>query len=181
MVNIKQQPPTKTEAAALALSKFCTKGTVLAVDPSIGSASSMPGYAIAVDGVMVDSGILTINPREPHNKRLAGIQAQLRKLTPNPNVLICEAIAPMLSVGGANVIQLHWAVGAIQATFPDAGVLLIPNQTWKKYLRGVKLDNYIKCDETDALALLLTYFHLAKGMVINAEDVHTYMRNPTLP
>ena len=168
-------PPTKLELSAKPCKPFCTKGTIISVDPSIGSASSMPGYALTVDGVLVDSGILAINPREPHNKRLAGIQAQLKALTPNPDVVVCESIAPVLSVGGPNVIQLHWAVGVILATYPNAHAVLIPNQTWKKHLREAQLVNYVKSDENDALALMCTLYALCQEMMTNEKDVHNHM------
>lgn len=69
----KPPPPTKTELKVIPCKPYCSSGTILAVDPSIGSATSMPGYALSVDGVVVDSGILSINPKAPHNQRLAGI------------------------------------------------------------------------------------------------------------
>ena len=168
----KAAPPTKVGLAALGGKRFCQSGTVLAVDPSIGSANSMPGYALAQDGQVVDSGILRINPRDPHNRRLAAIQSQLRHLTPNPDVLVCEAIAPMLSVGGPNVIQLHWACGVIQATYPDAHTVLVPNQTWKKQIRDNNL-TYVKSDEHDALMLLYTFFKLCNEEIANEDDVIT--------
>lgn len=171
-------PPTKCELAAIPAAPFCISGTIISVDPSIGSASSMPGYAIVEDGKMVDSGILAINPREPHNKRLAGIQVQLRKLVPNPDVLICEAIAPMLSVGGANVIQLHWAVGVILATYPDAVPVLVPNMVWKKHLKLARLEGYFKSDEHDAIALMWTLFSICQVKFKNENDIREEILTP---
>jgi len=171
-------PPTKCELACQPATPFCTTGTIISVDPSIGSASSMPGYAIVVDGKMVDSGILAINHRDPHNRRLASIQAQLRLLAPKPDVLICEAIAPMLSVGGANVIQLHWAVGVILATYPDAVPVLIPNMVWKKHLKLASLDVYYKSDEHDAIALMWTMFSICQAKFKNENDIRRELLTP---
>ena len=171
-------PPTKTQLMAQPATPFCTKGTIISVDPSIGSASSMPGYSIVVDGNMVDSGVLKINHKDPSNKRLGAIQAQLRKLVPNPNVVICEAIAPMLSVGGPNVIQLHWAVGVIQATYPDAHAVLIPNMVWKSHLKKAGLDKYTKSDEHDAIALMWTLFSLCQVRLKNEADIRAELLSP---
>lgn len=164
-------PPSKLDVAARPALPFLLKGTILAVDPSIGSASSMPGYAMVVDGVMVDSGILAINPRENSSKRLSAIQKQLLAITPNPDVLIIEKIAPMLSVGGAGVIQLHWACGVVLATFPNAVPVMVPNQTWKKYLRDHGID-YKKSDENDAIVLMLTLYNTLNRNLKNEADVH---------
>lgn len=163
-------PPSKLDIAARPALPHLFKGTILAVDPSIGSASSMPGYALVVDGVMVDSGILSINPRESASKRLSGIQHQLLALVPNPNVLVIEKIAPMLSCGGAGVIQLHWACGVILATYPDAVPVMIPNQTWKKYLRDKGIE-YKKSDENDAIVLMLTLYNTLSKQLKNESDV----------
>lgn len=88
---------------------------------------------------------------------------------------MAEAIAPMLSVGGPNVVQLHWAVGVIQATYPDAYAVLVPNQTWKSQLRKLGLDNYVKTDEHDALAILLTIYQICGVRLKNEADVRTAM------
>jgi len=168
---LKTPPPSNLDVAMKPALPFLLKGTILAVDPSIGSASSMPGYALVVDGVMVDSGILSINPRENSSKRLYAIQKQLLELVPNPNVLIIEKIAPMLSVGGAGVIQLHWACGVVLATYPDAVPVMIPNQTWKKFLRDNGVD-YKKSDENDAIVLMLTLFSKLNRQLKNESDVH---------
>jgi len=175
----KTKPPTRTELSAKPATPFCTKGTIISVDPSIGSSASMPGYSIVVDGKMVDSGILQINHRDPSNKRLGDIQAQLRKLVPSPNVLVCEAIAPMLSVGGPNVIQLHWAVGVTQATYPDAISVLIPNMVWKSHLKKAGLDKYHKSDEHDAIALMWTLFSLCDAKFKNEKDIRAELLTPT--
>lgn len=168
----KEKAPTKVEVAARGARPFLHKGTILAVDPSIGSANSQPGFVLAVDGTVVDSGHLSINPKEMSNKRLAAIQIQLRKICPNPDVLIIEKIAPMLSVGGAGVIQLHWACGAILATYPNAHMIQVPNMTWKKHLREHGLENYKKSDEADAIAMLLTVYGLLNSNLKNERQVH---------
>lgn len=164
-------PPSKLDVAAKPALPFLHKGTILSVDPSIGSASSMPGYSLVVDGVMVDSGILSINPRENASKRLAAIQIQLNLLTPNPDVIVIEKIAPMLSCGGAGVIQLHWACGVVLATYPNAVPVMVPNQTWKKFLRDHGI-NYKKSDENDAIVLMLTLYSVLNRQLKNEADIH---------
>jgi Holliday junction resolvasome RuvABC endonuclease subunit len=131
----------------------------------------MPGYSLVVDGVMVDSGILSINPRENASKRLAAIQIQLNLLTPNPDVIVIEKIAPMLSCGGAGVIQLHWACGVVLATYPNAVPVMVPNQTWKKFLRDHGI-NYKKSDENDAIVLMLTLYSVLNRQLKNEADIH---------
>jgi hypothetical protein len=157
---------------------FCTEGTILSVDPSIGSASSMPGYALCVDGCIVDCGELKINCKDPSNKRLGDIQSQLRMICPSPNVVICEAIRPTLSCGGTNVVQLHWAVGVILATYPTAHTVMVPNQTWKACLRRTGLDNYVKSDEHDAIVLMWTVFHICQAKFKNENDIRRELLTP---
>jgi hypothetical protein len=168
----KTKAPSKVEVAARAARPFLHKGIILSVDPSIGSANSQPGYSLVIDGEMVDSGTLNINHKAMSNKRLADIQSQLLSICANPDVLIIEKICPMLSVGGAGVIQLHWACGAILATYPLANTVLVPNMTWKKHLRDHGLDNYKKSDEADAIALMLTVYGLLNSNLKNEKQVH---------
>ncbi len=128
------------------------QGVVVCIDPSIGSTSSMPGYAVYIKGELKDSGIFTIDPTGTVWQRLHVLAYSLRKLYQkwDPDVLVFEDILPQAhGRDAASHASLLKAVGAIlSVSGPDHYVGLLPI-SWKKMTR----DTYVKGDEADAIEI----------------------------
>lgn len=126
------------------------QGIVVCIDPSIGSSSSMPGYAIYKAGMLLGSGIfeLDLNKDRPH--RLQQLSHLLRKLysTWKPDVLVYEEV-PAMRHGFGNAVShasLLNAVGVVlSVSGPDYFVGIMP-VSWKKLVG----EGYVKSDEEDA-------------------------------
>lgn len=127
-----------------------TDGIVVSIDPSIGSTSSMPGYAVYVSGELKESGIIEIDSDKPKWTRLQSLAYNMRKLYTqwDPDILVYEDI-PSQRHGGGNAnahASLLNAVGVILSiSGPDGYVGLHP-MSWKKMVRPT----YVKGDKEDA-------------------------------
>lgn len=129
------------------------EGSIVCIDPSIGSTSSQPGWAAYYRGELKGSGTFSIDPSLPVWMRLRKLVHQLRKLYFYwmPDVLVYEDI-PSLRQGGGNAnshASLLKAVGAIlSVSGPDYYVGLLP-VSWKRMARST----YVKSDEADAVEI----------------------------
>lgn len=140
------------------------QGVVLSVDPSIGSKSSQPGWAVYRQGEFVTKGTIPIHPDLPVWKRLRMLANGIRRLYQefNPDVLVYEEI-PSQRYGGGNAnahASLLKAVGVILSVpGPDGYVGIFPS-SWKKLAR----DTYEKSDENDAEEMGWIVLNLARSM-----------------
>lgn len=137
-------------------------GVIMSVDPSIGSTSSMPGWAIYRQGQLVDSGIIEIPPHLSVWKRLRRLANGIRKLYRqyDPDVLVYEEI-PAQRYGGGNAqahASLLKALGVILSVPGPDGYVGIYPLSWKKQVR----DTYVKGDEQDAREIGWIIYELAK-------------------
>lgn len=141
------------------------KGSVLAIDPSSGSYSSQPGYAIYKDGVLEDSGIVEIHSGDHISNRLHRLSKCLRDEFAQPDILVTENIPPFMAEKGSspfstrNVISLHQSVGVIMSVW-DVPVITVSPRTWRSYIP----DKYIKHDEHDAIMIGWAALQAAKGL-----------------
>lgn len=130
--------------------KHMTEGIVIAIDPSIGSNSSMPGYAVYVEGELQESGVFEVDPRQSVPIRLQRVAFLVRKLYKEwiPDVLVYEDIPPT-RFGGGNAgahSSLLKAVGVVlSVSGPDYYVGIQP-RSWKSLARS----SYVKGDQEDA-------------------------------
>lgn len=147
-------------------------GTLLVVDPSIGSkragkeGGSEPGYAIYRAGVLVDHGVLEIRGTASSHQRLHEISRSLREDFGGEkwDVLVIEAIPHLrFETFGRSLssqLPLHWACGAIMgAVTADLCVQVAP-QTWHAFAP----EGYVKTDWGDAICMgraLLQYARAA--------------------
>jgi len=136
------------------------KGKLLAIDPSSGSRSSMPGYALYKRGNLETCGMISI-PLDGVNrhlyKRLRYLNQSL-EMFKTVDVLLIEEIP--LKGGGRAIsghISLLQAVGVIIASVQAGVVIPVPICVWKKNLSP----DYKKTDVNDALALATTTLNLA--------------------
>lgn len=129
------------------------RGSVLAVDPSIGSRSSMPGFAIYKSGILVTSGVLIIDHTESRWMRLKSVYRQLRNLSKEYGIDACvyEQV-PVSAHGGRSQVShasLLMAVGVTIAAVDARAFIGIPPVSWKKFVR----EDYTKSDEADAVEM----------------------------
>lgn len=148
------------------------RGVIVCIDPSIGSSSSMPGYAVYREGKYVTSGIFEIPVSQPIPDKLRMLANHLRKLynTYPPDCLVYEDI-PAQRHGMGNAVahaSLLKALGAILSVPGPMGYVGIMPISWKKLVR----DTYVKGDEADAVEMgyvviaqaeIIEYDRLRKG------------------
>lgn len=131
--------------------KGLIEGLVVSFDPSIGSSSSMPGWAVYRAGELIDSGTFQIPYHESIPNRLRMLHNHVRLLYNKytPDCMVYEDI-PAQRQGGGNAVahaSLLKALGVILSVpGPDGYVGLLP-VSWK----GEARDTYIKSDVNDAI------------------------------
>lgn len=140
------------------------KGRVLAIDPSSGSAGSMPGYAYIEQSTLVESGTFQIKLGDIHT-RLWSLSAGLRDSFRDIDVLIIEQLPPFMQSAGStfksrSVVNLHMSVGAVFAALGYAVTIGVSPSSWHADARKLKFD-YEKTDENDALMLAYAVFSRA--------------------
>lgn len=133
--------------------QYILNGVFISIDPSIGSSSSMPGYAVYREGELVESGIFSIAHRDASiPDRLRALHNHVRKLYTKyePDALVYEDI-PVSRHGGRadSHASLLKAVGAILAVPGTTGHVGIYPVSWKSEAR----DTYVKGDEADAIEI----------------------------
>lgn len=129
------------------------RGVLLCIDPSIGSNSSMPGWAVYDAGLLIESGTIAINPSGSVPERLQVLNRKMRGLISqwDPDILIYEEI-PAQRYGGGNAnahASLLKALGATLAVAGPRAWLGLHPLTWKRLARS----SYVKSDEADAIEL----------------------------
>lgn len=141
-------------------------GIVLSVDPSIGSTSSMPGFAVYSAGELVTSGVLVIDPHASRWKRLKDVYRQLRNLSKQYGVDACVyELVPVSAHGGRSQVShasLLMAVGVTIAAVDARAFVGIPPISWKKYAR----EDYKKTDEADAIEMGRIVIDMAALMIL---------------
>lgn len=154
-MTIKINKTTKLYKAMLKCYNEVLDGTFLAIDPSTGSKSSVPGYALFEKGQLVESGEIITDIHANRSKRLYEISRTIREEFPKPDVLAVEYIPPVSYKGSANrmnstsLMALQKAIGAILVAHPVDHLVEVPAITWGKY----KPEDYVKTDEYDALSI----------------------------
>jgi len=143
--------------------KAIREGVFVSIDPSIGSSSSMPGYAVYRAGELVESGTFVIAHRGVHiADRLRSLHNHVRKLYAkyDPDVLVYEDIPASRHGGSAgSQASLLKAVGAILAVPGTTGHVGIYPVSWKSEAR----DTYVKKgDEADAIEIGYVALTVAK-------------------
>mgnify|MGYP001571998249 FL=1 len=146
---------------------FIICGSVVCIDPSIGSTSSMPGWAIYRSGELIQSGIFTIDPkiriwekaRELH-RNVYNIYKKFK-----PDILVYEEIPDQnYRQGGATGFNvkahatLLKAVGAILSVPGTSYAVGLRPIVWKKYVRP----EYRKGDKEDAIEIGYAAIQISK-------------------
>ena len=138
-----------------------TTCTVLAIDPSIGSSSSSPGWAVYTPKGLYKSGTIdTGGSHLPLWKRARKLADEIKSLCEDfgPEVLVYEDI-PASSGFNANAqASLLKAVGIVLASSDTEVCLGIHPASWKNYVRPT----YTKGDEEDAIEIGWVAIELAR-------------------
>lgn len=156
--------------------KFIDTGKVLSIDPSTASTSSLPGYALAENGKLIEAGVLDIAPNGPLYLRLQKIHFSITKFFSDIDLLILEdvAVRPLRTKKGAarsgktymnpkTIHSLAQAVGVFKGTFPvGTPVLMVSPLVWYSYKRKYNW-NLQKGDYEDAIAMWLTVKKIREG------------------
>ncbi len=135
------------------------RGRMLVVDPSCGSQSSQPGYAIRHEGIVTDSGVIDMPIEESLDRRLFYLGRSLRtEFTEKYDVVAIEDVPTHRFTKGRggrtyanerSQLSLHAACHVIISSFDVDHFIRISPPTWWSFAP----DDYKKSDESDALVM----------------------------
>lgn len=143
---------------------------LLSIDPSVGSASSMPGWAFYLKGELLASGTIKIGVNLPLERKMQILKYEMDKLYErfSPEVLAYEHITPLFrggnGFGGMDAnshVSLCKGLGAILAAGTDVCpkyYVKVRAAVWKKLVSK----SHIKGDEADAQEIGRIVIDLAK-------------------
>lgn len=120
-------------------------GKILSIDPSIGSQSSMPGYAVFVEGKLVASGLIPVDRRKSTEERLQQLAKWVSSLGGVYDLLLIENV----QFGMRRNSSLLLAAGALMGASSAPLVIQVPPAFWKPRTG----EDYIKGDERDAIEI----------------------------
>jgi hypothetical protein len=126
------------------------RGCMICIDPSVGSYSSLPGYAVYIEGNLVESGVVNMPLGTPIHTRLQALSRKLRTLYKQytPDILAYENVPPQ-RYGGGNAeahASLLKAVGVVLSIPGPVGYIRLQPRVWKRLVR----EDYVKGDKEDA-------------------------------
>lgn len=159
---------TKTYKQIEPLSELITTGRMLCIDPSTGSTSSKPGFAVYNQGELLEAGEIDLDVKMNRSKRLYEISRTIREEFQLADILCVEYIPPVSYRGGMNsnaIMALQKAIGAILAAQPFEYLLEIPASAWKQ----AKDDDYYKSDMMDSVYLGKYVIDLAEHIINNSD------------
>jgi hypothetical protein len=147
--------PTLLDRAVRKHAKLITTGHVLAIDPSVGSKDSQPGYSYWIAGELEDSGLIHLGsaatgsiPQRLHRLRTT-LEAEWA-----PDILVVERIVINIkaakSYHGPAVLKMNQAIGACMSQWGVPTIEVSP-MSWKATAK--RWGRYEKSDENDAIAL----------------------------
>lgn len=137
-------------------------GKLLAIDPSTGSGSSMPGYAVFQEGKLLESGIILVDLKGNRSQKLYEINRTLREDFTGPfDVVAVESAGYFIGkMNPAAVISLQRAIGAVIAAHPVKCLIEVPSNVWQRHT----FPGYIKTDENDAISIGLCVINTAREL-----------------
>lgn len=152
---------SKTDQSIDNYKHLVLKSYILCVDPSTGSSSSLPGYAIYESGKLKESGVIQVPLGASKNKRLYEIRRTLQEEFKVPDILVIEHIQSVLFPGSKmnsdSLAGLQRGVGAILSAFNVDNVIEVSPVAWKRIID----EDYKKSDEADAVYMGKFVIHKA--------------------
>lgn len=121
------------------------KGKILSIDPSIGSQSSMPGYAVFMDGALVTSGLIPVDRKKSTEDRLQQLSRWIASLGRTYDLMLIENV----QFGLRRNSSLLLAAGALMGAASAPVVIQVPPAFWRPRAGT----GYIKGDERDAIEI----------------------------
>lgn len=140
-------------------------GKMLVIDPSSGSKSSMPGYAIFHKGEFQEDGVIQVPIYMDLHRRLCYLSTCLRQFDV-PDILVVERISARAHGRHAAAhASLLKSVGAIFASISTPKLVEITPMTWKAYIKynPQKCADYSKADNWDARVMGMYAVDVARG------------------
>lgn len=162
----KKKKQSKVDYQVAKCKSALLEGTVLAIDPSSGSASSLPGYALFRCGELIDSGVIDLKVGWELHRRLSQLATTLREDFEEVDVLVLENI-PVTGFGRSSKAHasLIKAVGAILSSAKYKALVEISPSTWRAYIKrhADEFTEYEKSDEWDAIIMGYCILDKARG------------------
>lgn len=158
-------------------------GSLLCIDPSSGSESSQPGWALFQNGVLVEAGVAEINHRLELRSRLRLVWEYFSVWADKVDIVLIEEIPvrPIRTKMDANSSGKTWmnakshgslveAIGATKAAFPvSIPVVKLPASLWHRVSRdqgwAMQASTVKKSDYMDAVRIGMTAIFLLGGKV----------------
>lgn len=158
MTRKKRKARTKTIIASQCErnSGLILKGTLLAIDPSSGSQSSQPGYALFEKGVLKEMGIVDVGTRYSKGGALASRLFLLRETLVEqfqPDVLAIERCP--FGYGNTSAAKLQQVMGCVKSTW-DIPCIEVSPSSWKRWTESLERlsgTSYEKRDDMDAAVM----------------------------
>lgn len=150
-------------------------GIALVVDPSIGSSSSSPGWAIYDKCKLQTSGTIdTGGSHLPLWQRARTLGEEIRSLCEKyrPDILLYEDIPATSGFNPNAQASLLKAVGVVLASTDTESVVGIHPASWKNYVD----EHYRKGDEEDAIYIGKIAIDLAQHIKSNGNSVPNRVR-----
>ncbi len=147
-------------------------GTVICIDPSCGSESSMPGWAIYQMGKLVSAGTIELPYRKSLQIRLRTLHEELQKfLSLAPNVILLEEVpVKAIVIRGIKMKDkshnsLMQSIGVVKAAMPmELPVIDVPASLWSRISRtkgwAASKEKHEKGDALDAIRIGMAALHI---------------------
>lgn len=149
-------------------------GIALVVDPSIGSESSMPGWAVYERGVLRDSGVIEIDSKESTPHRLQRLNFGIRRLVQiwNPDVMVYEAITdvPFKGYSGRGHAPLLKALGAILSISGPTKHVGILAASWRRLARDTYEKGTVRGEADQNDAIEIGWVAISQAALISEKD-----------
>lgn len=143
-------------------------GTMHCYDPSVGSRSSMPGYAIYEEGELVESGTIEVAPSWSLAARMQAIGEAVRDFGV-PDVAAVEGL-PARAYGRGRSRSAHASLlqgrGAIVSNIQTEAVISVDARVWHGYTDP----DYVKGDAEDAEMVGWCLLCLAEAKYTSCEE-----------
>jgi hypothetical protein len=118
----------------------------------------MPGYAIFVKGVLIESGEIQLKKNRPIHHRLQQLYDEVQALTPEqPTVLAIEKIRGQMAH-----VYLTFAAGVIISAGRASILFEIPPLLWRAWA-AAQPGGIDKTNEKDAIAIGASLIELARS------------------
>lgn len=147
------------------------EGDVLAIDPSSGSDSSQPGYALFSQGMLVEHGTIELGTRRDSGlaNRLHLLKNFLEEEFEGVDLVAIERCP--FRYANLAAARLQQVMGVVKSVW-DVPAIEVSPVSWKKWIDRVEVlgIQYEKKDELDAVAIGVCVIGTARDFLIKEEE-----------